>query len=78
MKLGHSNRSNKIYAGSTRKNKNGTESWVKKEDVTDMAIASVFEWMMWKCREGGTGHFDIRYPSVNATMSFDVDDLEGE
>lgn len=48
-----------IYVGTTKKQKSGRENWVNKEDMTDQAIAAVFEHMYNKARE--TGFYEISY-----------------
>lgn len=43
MKLGCSPITGTVYAGSTRVDKHGLETWSKKEDVTNDAVAVVAE-----------------------------------
>ena len=51
---------NTIYYGTQDTEKN---MWVgKKEDVTDGAIASVFEWFMGNMK--GKEEYSIRYPNI--------------
>lgn len=66
MKIGCSWLSNTIYAGSTRKCKDGFEAWIKKEDVTEQAIRAVFEHMYNKAME--TGYYQISFEKFG-TMS---------
>lgn len=63
-----------IYAGTTRvsKNKTVSESWVKKEDVTEQAIAAVFEFLESECKKGGTQYFEIKYPNTKGRLIFDL------
>lgn len=39
----------------------------KREDVTDDAIRTVFEWMLQNLKDTATA-FQIRYPTINAVM----------
>lgn len=45
-----------IYAGNVRKNKNGLEVWTKKENVTEEAIAAVFQWFISQNGKDGKGY----------------------
>ena len=54
--------SGKIYAGNTRVNKNGLEVWTKKEDVTDNAIACVFQWFMEQSKKHNG--YEIKYEGL--------------
>lgn len=59
-KMGVSPITNTIYYGNVNKEKG---LWVgEKKDVTDMAIASVFEWFMNQM--DGKEAFEISYPDV--------------
>lgn len=42
-----------IYAGNVKKDSKGREYWTKKEDVTDDAIRSVFEWFIQQSKRKG-------------------------
>ena len=50
-----------IYGGSTRKNKKGVETWVKKEDVTDQCIKAVFQWFMDKSKESDNKIYELEF-----------------
>lgn len=76
MKIAVSPITNRIYAGNTRKPKNGPEVWTKKTDVTDDAIRAVFEWMKTMCKDGGTRYFELKYPSSGGRMLFELPDAE--
>lgn len=72
MRIGISPITNTIFAGNTRKPKNGPEVWTKKTDVTDEAIAAVFQWLKTECKKGGTDFFELKYPSQKGRMIFDM------
>lgn len=81
MKLGTSYLGNKIYAGSTRIDKNGMELWIKKEDITEQAIKAVFEHMYNKARENGYFHYYIEgYGKMQFILEENVsrETMEGE
>jgi nucleoid DNA-binding protein len=59
MKIGTSILSNKIYCGQTRKQKDGLEIWIKKEDITEQAVKAVFEYMYNKAEETGVYNVSI-------------------
>ena len=71
IKIGVSSLTNKIYAGKVRKNKTMPDTWISKDDVTDQAIASVFEWLKSECIKGGTDLFELKYPSQKGKIIFD-------
>ena len=51
---------NNIYAGTLNKDKT---KWVNKSDVTNEAIAAVFEWFMTHMEEEDIEEHSITYPS---------------
>jgi len=53
-----------IYAGNTRINKNGMEVWTKKEDVTDNAIACVYQWFIDQNKKGNGKGWEISYEGL--------------
>ena len=59
-----------IYAGSTRKDKNGMETWTKKTDVTDDAIKAVFEWFMKQSKKDNDSIYQISFVG-NGTLTYD-------
>lgn len=59
MKIATSLLTNKIYAGNTKIDKKGLETWTRKEDVTEDAIKAVFEWMYNKAKD--TGAYQISF-----------------
>ena len=76
MKIATSPITNTIYAGNTRKPKNGPEVWTKKEDVTDQVISAMFEWLKEECRKGGTDFFEVKYPSRTGRIVFAMKDSD--
>ena len=70
MKLGVSPLTNTIFAGNTKINKNGLEEWTKKEDVTDYAIKSVFEWFMNNSKCEGGSIYQISFKGFG-TLTYD-------
>ena len=71
INIGVSPLTNKIYAGKSRPMPNGKgHIWVgDKQDITDKAVAAVFEWFMAQAKE--TGHFDITFPKTGYRLSMD-------
>ena len=61
MKIGTSTLSNVIYAGNTKVDKKGIETWVKKEDVTIQAITAVAEHMIEKCKESKSEAYEYNF-----------------
>ena len=72
MRIGTSPISNRIYAGKTRTLKNGTENWTSKEDVTDEAIAAVFQWFMNNSKDEGNMCYEIGFEG-HGTLTYDPD-----
>lgn len=72
MRISASPISNVIYAGKTQKLKNGTEKWTSKEDVTDEAIAAVFEWFMYNSKDEGNSCYQISFKG-HGTLTYDPD-----
>lgn len=59
-----------IYAGNTRKDSKGRETWTKKTDVTDMCISAVFEWFMQQSQEEEGRAFVISFKG-HGTLTYD-------
>ena len=72
MKVGYSGLTNTIYAGNTKKDSKNREVWTKKHEVTDSAIASVFEWLKSNAVNGGTRYFELEYPNQEGKIIFDL------
>lgn len=70
-KIGYSPLSNKIYAGNTKMDSKNREVWTSKHEVTESAIASVFEFLMNEAKKGGTRYFELSYGG-NEKMIFDL------
>ena len=70
MKLGTSPITNTIFAGNTRKLKDGNEVWTKKTEVTDSAVASVYEWFINNSKNEGDTIYQIRFKGFG-TLSYD-------
>ena len=64
MKLGNGISGTIIYAGNTRVNKNGLEIWVKKEDITDDAIACVYQWFMAQSKKHNNRPYEISFEGL--------------
>lgn len=78
MKLGTSPINGTIYLGRTRKTKDG-EIWSgEKRDVTDNAIASVFEHMEVMARDNSKEGFYSYTYGDRGTISFQVKNKEKE
>ncbi len=74
MKLGNGIAGN-IYAGNTRINKNGMEVWTKKEDVTDNAIACVYQWFIDQSKKNDGRAYEISYKGLGTlTYKPEVED----
>lgn len=80
MKISVSPLTGTIYAGRTRKPKNGPEVWTTKEDVTDQVLRAAFNWLKLNCIEGGTGLYKVEYEGVPGAIIFDLNyqDKEGD
>lgn len=74
MKLGNGI-GGKIYAGSTRKNKNGLETWIKKEDVTDNAIACVYQWFIDQSKKHDNKPYEISYEGLG-TLTYKPEEIK--
>ena len=61
MKIRVSPVTNTIYAGNTKKNKDGIETWTKKEDVTDEAIRAVFEWFVNNSKSDNDSIYQVSF-----------------
>ena len=59
-----------IYAGNTRVDKQGREVWTKKEDVTDQAIKTVFQWFMDKSKSEGNSIYQVSFKGFGV-LSYD-------
>jgi hypothetical protein len=72
-KLGTSPITGTIFLGRTKKNKGGVEEWSgEKHDVTDNAIASVFEHMMHMAKfNSKDGFYSYTFGELG-TMSFEL------
>lgn len=78
MKIGVSPITNTIYAGNTRKSKNGPEIWTKKEDVTDDAIRAVFEWFMNNSKKEDGKIYQISYKGLGILSYNPNEELGGD
>lgn len=73
MKLGTSPIDGTIFLGRTKKTKDGFEEWSgQKRDITDNAIASVFEHMAVMARDKSKEGFYSYTFGDRGTMSFQV------
>ena len=70
-KVGYQPLTNKIVTGIV--NKDG-RTWRanSKTDVTDSAIAAVFEFLKSECKKGGTGLFELKYTNTVGKITFDI------
>ena len=59
-----------IYAGNVKKDSKGNEVWTKKEDVTNDAIQSVFEWFMQQSKKEKDSIYEISFKGYG-TLTYD-------
>ena len=55
---------NKIWYGAVKDHGTFYTMPNKREDVTDMAIAAVFEWMLQNMNNDDSDAYQIRYPNM--------------
>jgi hypothetical protein len=62
-----------IYAGNTRIDKSGRETWTKKTEVTDQCIKAVFQWFIDQSKKEGGNIYQISFEGFG-TLTYDPND----